>query len=371
MTDRTAAVPQLVTLTGRDSHQRGVQLGTSYSSEIHRCWDVYRQLFEASGIGDEAVKREAGSSLAAVHAWAPALAEEIRGTAEGAKMPAWQLSALNARTEVLSLSAHARPGECSTVISTQPRPFSLQTWDWHEELASSWHLQSLETGRGRFVGLTEYGILAKIGLNDAGVGIHLNVLGHRLDSAGGLPVHIVAAQVLHCAASLDEAVDILLDAPVRTSSAVSVVTKAGTCIVELSPEGPEVIRPKAPHLLHTNHFLAPRLAKGEKTELYQPDSQQRFDLLEARCTEAFVPLVPLDLVPYLCSVPGEGADLCCSPELTAKLGSRWATLATVGIDPAAGTLLVSTGAPTEAAADKWIRLSPAAEATPMIKTNFM
>jgi isopenicillin-N N-acyltransferase-like protein len=128
-------------------------------------------------------------------------------------------------------------------------------------------------------------------------------------------------------------------------------------MVELSPEGAEVIRPTGGHLLHTNHFLAPRLAKGEKTELYQPDSQQRIDLLERRVSAAFQPAAPQDLVPYLCSVPGDGAELCCVPAPNAGLGSRWATLATVGIDPATNTLLASPGAPTDVTANSWFRLS--------------
>ena len=358
MTDPAGTIPQVLTLQGGDPRQLGVQRGTEGRSGIAGCWDVYRQLFQAHGISETVVEREATRSLAATEAWATHLAAEIRGTAEGAGLPVWKVSALNARTEILSLSERARPGECSTVVSAGARPFSLQTWDWHEELAAAWHLQSVETGRGRFVGLTEYGILAKIGLNDAGVGVHLNVLGHRQDSPGAVPVHVAATQVLHRAASLDEAVDILLDAPVQTSSAITVVTRAGAAIVELSPEGAEVIKPTGGHLLHTNHFLAPRLAKGEKTELYQPDSQQRIDLLDRRVSAAFQPRQPQDLVPYLCSVPGDGAELCCVPTPGAGLGSRWATLATVGIDPAAGTLLASPGAPTDVTANSWFRLSP-------------
>jgi isopenicillin-N N-acyltransferase like protein len=358
LTDPASTKPQVLTLQGQDSRQLGVQRGTGGRAGIAGCWDVYRQLFQAHGISEAIVEREATNSLAAIDAWAPHLAAEIRGTAEGADLPVWKVSALNARTEILSLSDRARPGECSTVVSAGSRPFSLQTWDWHEELATAWHLQSVETKQGRFVGLTEYGILAKIGLNDAGVGVHLNVLGHRHDSPGAVPVHVAAAQVLHEAVSLDEAVDILLDAPVQTSSAISVVTRAGTMIVELSPEGAEVIKPTGGSLLHTNHFLAPRLANGEKTELYQPDSQQRIDLLERRVGAAFQPATPQDLVPYLCSVPGDGAELCCVPAPGAGLGSRWATLATVGIDPATSTLLASPGAPTDVTANSWWRLSP-------------
>ncbi|NKX52497.1 penicillin acyltransferase, partial [Arthrobacter deserti] len=131
------------------------------------------------GIAEQDVRRHALESLDAVAGWAPELAREIEGTARGAGLEDWQVAALNARTEILALGRHARPRECSTIIANRQAPFSMQTWDWHVELANAWHLQAVTTGSRAFVGLTEYGTLGKIGFNDAGVGVHLNVLGHR------------------------------------------------------------------------------------------------------------------------------------------------------------------------------------------------
>jgi isopenicillin-N N-acyltransferase-like protein len=232
----------------------------------------------------------------------------------------------------------------------------VQTWDWHVELAEAWHLQSVETRTGCFVGLTEEGILAKIGVNDAGVAVHLNVLGHRDDAPGGVPVHVAVAQVLHCARSLDEAVDLLRDAPVRSSSALSVVTEDGAVVVELSPHGAAVVSTDLPYLLHTNHFLDARLGRAEKSELYQPDSGNRLELLERRCAAGFAADGPLDLVRHLCSSPGDGAELCCLPDPEATLGERWATLATVALQPRERSMLVSAGTPAMARPEGWTTL---------------
>jgi isopenicillin-N N-acyltransferase-like protein len=323
---------------------------------------VYAELFAAHGITEKQVRAAALECLSAVDAWAPYLGEEVRGTAEGGGLEVWQVAALNARTEILSLSGLdgatpvARPGECSTVISTAPPAYSMQTWDWHVELAESWHLQWVETGAGCFVGLTEEGILAKMGVNDAGVAVHLNVLGHHDDGPGAVPVHLAAAHVLHQAGSLDEAVDLLLDAPVRSSSALSVVTEAGAVVVELSPHGAAVVRTELPYQLHTNHFLDARLARGEKSELYQPDSGQRLALLGERCAAGFAPDGPLGLVGHLCSARGDGADLCCLPDPGARLGERWATLATVALQPRERSMLVSAGTPAMVRPTSWIEL---------------
>jgi isopenicillin-N N-acyltransferase-like protein len=348
--------PGSTTLDAVTPYERGVQRGSADADAVRSCWQGYDRLFSANGIAPRAQREAALSCLDAVAGWAPFLADEIRGTAVGAGMELWQVAALNARTELLSMSTRARPGECSTVISAAAPSFSAQTWDWHVELAESWHLQEVETATGRFVGLTEYGILGKIGVNSAGVAVHLNVLGHQGDQPGAVPVHLAAAHVLHSAGSLDDAVDLLLDAPVRTSSAVSVVTEDGAAVVELSPEGAAVLRPDQGYLLHTNHFLDPRLARGEKRALYQPDSDQRIGLLRSRCADRFDVRDPLELVGYLCSTRDDGADLCCVPDPAAPLGERWATLATVVLRPETRTMKVSPGTPTMVTPSSWVSL---------------
>ena len=349
--------PLVVTTEGIEGRQRGRQRGQECGPRIAACWEVYQRLFAAHGLAPAQVRDASTAALDAVAAWAPDLADEMVGTAEGAGLEPWHVGALNARTEILSQSTRARPGECSTVVSTRRPVFSMQTWDWHEELAASWHLQRVTTGAGTFVGLTEHGILAKIGVNQAGVGVHLNVLGHRQDAPGGVPVHAVAAQVLQTATSADHAVALLVEAPVRTSSALTIVTDSAAVTVELSPAGAEVVRATDRYLLHTNHFLAPRLARSERTELYQPDSAQRLGLLAARCADRFEPGEELDLVPYLTSRPGDPAELCCAPAPTAELGDRWATLATVALRPGRRTMLVAAGSPLVASTAGWTTLT--------------
>ncbi|WP_435745370.1 C45 family autoproteolytic acyltransferase/hydolase [Nocardioides sp. SYSU DS0663] len=348
--------PTTVRLDEPDPYQRGVRRGEVGRAAVTGCWAVYEELFAAQGVRPADVRDGARGCLDAVAAWAPHLAAEVSGTAAGAGLEEWQVAALNARTEILALTSGARPGECSTVVSTRAPAFSAQTWDWHEELAGSWHLQSVATAERSYVGLTEHGILAKIGLNDAGVGVHLNVLGHRDDAPGAVPVHLVAAEVLHSATSLDHALDILVQAPVRTSSAITVVTPEGARIVELSPAGNALLPADERCLLHTNHFLAAGPAAGERTELYQPDSLQRLDLLTARVQERFDPADPADLLPYLCTGPGDPAEICCAPSASATLGERWATLATVLLRPADGTVLVAAGSPVQAGPESWVEL---------------
>ena len=58
-----------------------------------------------------------------------------------------------------------------------------QNWDWHPDLRASTVVWIVEHDDRWFATLTEAGILAKIGLNSAGLGVCLNIL--RTTADGG------------------------------------------------------------------------------------------------------------------------------------------------------------------------------------------
>jgi isopenicillin-N N-acyltransferase-like protein len=344
----TARTPDVIVIDSADAFERGLQRGAAIANQLVEGAAVYLELFAAVGIAEAEVRAHAQQAIEATERWCPALAQEMRGTAEGSGLAVWTIAALNARTEILSTALGSKPGECSTIVSTRKTAVGAQTWDWHEELEHCWHLQRVSGNEREFVGLTEHGILSKIGVNDAGVGIMLNILGHQADRPDGVPVHLVGARVLAEASTLDEAIAILRGAPVSTSSAITVVSPQGAVVVELSPLGAVVVEPSDDVLLHTNHFLDDELSRGEKPGLYDPDSQLRYGVLAERAARAVLPTVASELVPYLVSYPGDAAELCCVPTPGATLGNRWATLATITVDAAARAMTVSVGSPAEA-----------------------
>ena len=339
--------PDTIEIDGASAYERGHQRGVAIRAALPAGIRTYLDLFEVAGVSAERVRAGAEQTIAATRLWCPALVEEMLGTADAAGVELWQIAALNARTEILSSASGAKPGECSTVVNAAGSPVGAQTWDWHEELSGHWHLQRVRATARSFVGLTEHGILSKIGMNDAGIGVMLNILGHQADRADGVPVHLVGARVLAEASTLDEAIAILETAPISTSSAITVLSPEGAVIVELSPLGAAVLRPVGGVLVHTNHFLDERLSAGEKPGLYDPDSQLRLGVLLERTALEPLPTSAAELVPYLLSDPDDAAQLCCIPPPGATLGDRWATLATVTMDAAARTMTVSAGSPAE------------------------
>jgi isopenicillin-N N-acyltransferase-like protein len=317
-------------------------------------------LFDTFGL-DERDARTAALRMADVVArWRPQMLEEIEGVAAGAGMDLWQVMALNGRTEILSQAKCSGPPECSTIAYRPDNgsAFGIQTWDWHHELDPYWHTHRIAGTRHDYVGLTEHGVLGKIGINSAGLGLHFNILGHRDDAPTGVPVHLLAAAILGEAGTVDEAMDLLRSARVSTSGAFTLVAEDAAVCAELSPCRVTTLVPMDGFASHTNHFLDPVNAHREKYWLYEPDSQQRLALIERRLRQYPKPNVVDDLVDYLISEPWQ-PQLCCVPAPDAAFGDRWATLATVLLEPEYLRARVLAGSPADAGQGGWITLDAA------------
>ena len=198
-------------------------------------------------------------------------------------------------------------------------------------------------------------MLGKIGVNSAGLGLFFNILGHRDDAPTGVPVHVLAAAVLGNAGSVAEALELLRGAPISTSGAFTLLDTETAVCAELSPRGVCVLPPCDGYLPHTNHFLDARNTPFEKPGLYDPDSQERLQLIMSKLGSYPTPRQPDDLVHYLRSDPGE-PQLCCVPAPDAVFGQRWATLATVLLEPEHRRAGILAGTPLQARDGAWTTL---------------
>ncbi|MFF9814738.1 C45 family autoproteolytic acyltransferase/hydolase [Streptomyces sp. NPDC014006] len=197
-----------------------------------------------------------------------------------------------------------------------------------------------------------HGILAKIGVNDAGVGVLFNILGHQDDGVGAVPVHLVARRVLGEAGSFEHALALLADAPVSASTVLTVVTADRTASVELSPAGSAVVHPDAEGwLVRTNHFLAPGLAAGELRGRREPETYDRHRVLSRRVLGRAAPAGPGELL--TAHGDEDGAQVCCHAPDGGEPGSRWPTLATVALDVAGRRLALHKGGPCSAGPATW------------------
>jgi isopenicillin-N N-acyltransferase-like protein len=197
---------------------------------------------------------------------APGHAEEIAGIAAGAGLTVEQVASVNARTEILVAANPTGQTECSTVVSLPPGrpPVAVQTWDWYDAMSDGWFAWTVPHPDGRVVRtVTEFGMLAKVGVNDRGVAVMLNMLNHAANievvATGevGHPVHLLARAILDDAASTREAVDIASAARTSAATSLTVVDTAGDAVsVELFPGGAGLVEPTDGLLVRTNHFVS-------------------------------------------------------------------------------------------------------------------
>ncbi len=350
---------ECVVIKGADPVARGQQLARAAGPTFLDGLTTYEALFTAGGVTSADVRRVAEGTGVALADWAPDLAAEIDSYADTVGIERWRLHALNARTEVLALGNPKLPGECSTIVQTAPKVIGAQTWDWHAQLARAWHVVEHGDVELPFVTLTERGMVAKIGMNAAGVGLLFNILGHTSDGTGqGVPVHAVARRVLDTATDVDQAVEIVRGAPLRASSCLTVLGPDRAVCLEVTPAGVAAVKADGDWLVHTNHFLDPGLAAGDLRVAPEPETLARLRLLAERVRSRTAPASRDLLVETLCAhEDADGAEVCCHPGEGQGFGTAWQTLATIVLDPTARTMALARGGPCEIDPGDWSNLS--------------
>ncbi|GAA1176377.1 C45 family autoproteolytic acyltransferase/hydolase [Ornithinimicrobium humiphilum] len=334
-------------ISGDDHADRGRARGQLLADGIRATVDGYARLFAELGIPEDVQLAASAASLDALRAWDPDQHREVAGVAQGAGLELVDLGRTLARTEILT-RATVRPGECSTVVHRAPgATLSVQTWDWYAQFTGCWHAQRVEALDRELAhaGFAEYGMTGKIGLNAAGVGVHLNILRHRDDDAGGVPVHAVLARVLTHARSVEEAVEIVRSAPTSSSSVLTLVDPDRAVMAEIAAGRVSTLEQEG-WGTHTNHFLAEDLQDGAMLLDPASDSLDRLAWLDAH-VGGEAPTDADDLLPVMCSPLGrKGVALLPDPTLPER--ERTATLVTVRLDPARRQVALSPGVPQHA-----------------------
>ncbi|MDZ7826059.1 MAG: C45 family peptidase [Gammaproteobacteria bacterium] len=258
-----------------DARSRGLSHGEALREDIAATIDIYRGLFDL----EEATVRERAAGFAAVvHGWQPELATEIEAIALGADQPAHWLHALNARSEFVS--RRPGPGECTALWLEESRLLG-QNWDWLQRLAPLTRLLHITHPDGhRVLTVTEPGIVGKIGLSSAGLGVCLNFL-HRDRPLDGVPVHVLLRGLLD-ARDRTAAEQLLATAGAGRSAHVLLGDAAGGGVgLEFTGEHAHRLEPENGRVVHTNHFLAEAIDAGPG----EPNSRARLDRACRRGTQ--------------------------------------------------------------------------------------
>jgi isopenicillin-N N-acyltransferase like protein len=355
-----------VRVAGGDPGQRAVALAAGSVVWLPGVLAVYDRLFAAAGLEPRRIRQLALAARDALTGWAPDLATELDRYADATGLPPWRIHAVDARTELLAAAGAASRGECSAIAGANPAGVMIgaQTWDWHRELSGGWAVLRYPQARYPFITLTEAGLLAKIGINSAGLGVLFNILSHRSDTGdGGVPVHAVARRILDSAGDVETGISILRSAPLSASSCFTLLDCRRVACLEASPAGVAEL-PPARWSVHTNHFQDPGLAVAALSTGPESDSGPRHEVLLTRSADAAARSADgvgnpagsaEDLADLLCAHETDGAAVCCHPAASAPLGTGWQTLATVALEPAGRRMSVLAGGPCGRPEHDWLQ----------------
>jgi isopenicillin-N N-acyltransferase-like protein len=254
----------------------GAAYGAAAAEVIARNIQAYERRFAVQAGLDRATVHAAGRSyqeVTAVHH--PRIAEMLDAVADGAGVPAEAVYAINARTELLYGALGAAAGAPDTVDggctsagvlgthTASGHVLLAQNWDWHPDQRDTMLLLRTTDERGHAVlSLTEAGMLAKVGVNSAGVGVCVNMLGSDRDGLGepGVPYHVMVRAALD-ADSMARALRATVRPP-RTSSINLLIGQAGdnggeVIDVEIAPGDAGWLHPVDGIVTHANHFDVP------------------------------------------------------------------------------------------------------------------
>lgn len=329
------------------------EIGFTHGSQIPRRIRVaienYKALFLETAEADwPESKRRAATYLPALEKNEPDLVEEMKGIADGAGegVDFLDILALNLRSEI-SLTNYS--DGCTSIVTQNAdtsEVYAAQNWDWVGEAGRSTVFFDIKkTGKPRIRMMGEAGILAKFGLNEAGVGLCMNAIRCGTVAKDHLPVHLAMRRILECQ-SFDEAFAMLSKKGIASCANLLMADKSGKiATIECTPKGLAPIYPDegAWTTFHTNHLWSPNVPAGIKDH---PSANSFSRLERIRTLSKGQRANAAKIREWLSDEVGTPVSICRSTPPGTKGIERMETLATVIIDLKEMKAEVSFGKPS-------------------------
>ncbi len=236
----------VIKLNATSYFELGKLIGTKLKERIWGVKSFYESLFNSS---QETIFKAVQPFSKAIQNELPHLFEEMQGIAEGSNLQIEWIVALNSRTELLGLFKN----EC-TAVYFKDQGILAQNWDWAKQLESLIVVLDVTLPNKRFIMLTEPGIIGKIGMNNHGLGVTLNILLSN-QKQYGIPFHVLL-RVLIESDTLDYGVQQIKKYEKGKSSNIIFADKNLGCVnLEFYGENLFINNSIEPVWFHTNHYL--------------------------------------------------------------------------------------------------------------------
>jgi len=259
-----------------NSYARGQEHGSQAKTGIGKNLDTYLRLFEHySNLDWKQVMQEAERFIPMIEKYDQEIMEEIRGIADGAKREVEEIVALNARYELI----YSSWTECTSFAATSDATSSRQTlmgqnWDWSIFLRDSCVILKIEQeSKPSILTFTEAGMVGKIGLNSAGIGLCVNgLVSDKDERLPSTPFHVICREILN-SKTMSDAIGAVLRAKRKCSANYLIAHKDGEAIdLEATPGDADYKYPTRGILVHANHFTSTRLSIKDRGKVRFPDT---------------------------------------------------------------------------------------------------
>ena len=331
---------------------RGQAYGEAARDRIDVSLAIYQEVFGRRGISWADACNYAATLAAELGTpWRPEL-DEIAGIAEGCERRPTDILAINLRYEItnrLGIRARNVPADgCTGVIllpeaTADGRVLHGQTWDYLDVCKDNVVVLRIEGGEGEVSILTqtEAGLLARCGINSAGVALTSNFLKTDRDGvvAGGVPSPFLRRRVLS-RRSAQEAAAVIAGCRHSFSLNMMVSDASGDGFdAETTPGRVFMLGAEKGVITHANHFISPEAATAHTdiSVVEQPSSPHRLARVTSLLAARHGMLTAGDLKAALTDSVG-GANAICLAPIDNKKGENDSTVLAVVFDVTARTL---------------------------------
>jgi isopenicillin-N N-acyltransferase-like protein len=341
-----------------DPRERGHQYGRQAADRVQRSVEIYRNVFRHyAGWDWDRVTAHAREYRPAIEAAHPRYLDEMAGIADGAGLAFDDILAINVRTEVMFAAvARKAAGEC-TAFAALPsatadgHPVVGQNWDWKPHMTGTVVVLEAEQDDGpNFVTVVEAGLLAKTGMNSAGIALATNALISDLDRGEpGLPYHVILRAILD-SRNLTDALDAVQHHPRSSAANYMVMSREGMAVdIEAAPGDHSRVWltwPDPDLLVHTNHYLAETGLK-DVMRWYSPDSPFRHRRASTMLEAARGRIGPDELAAALRDHVNHPAGVCTHADVSMPEWEQDMSVVAVLWDLQDRTLRIADGQPCE------------------------
>ena len=326
----------------------GRQIGEAAGDEIRGFCEIALERVNQTMCVSRATAIDlAAQCIPLAESYSPDMVEELRGTAESAKVSLEDLMLLQVRNQLQDDSAKGGCTSLALGAERVARAGSIVAQNWDNDPALDEFtvvLTRRPAGKPALLTLTQAGLIAYIGFNDAGIAACLNTLPAPARKLG-VP-HYFTLRGIYEATSLDTAIAAVDRAERAIPANIMLSTPEGPADLEITIDNIHVLRnPELDGVTHTNHCLHPELIaiNDDFPELIQSQPRKRRIDTLLGLDNGGRPTVD-DVQAALSDHDDYPLSICRHPNDDPQTGF-WQTVFSVVIEPQAHRMHVSRGTP--------------------------